>query len=291
MATKIMLDAGHGGTDPGAVYEDRREKEDVLALTLALGEVLSEMGYDVEYTRTTDVYDSPVQKARIGNASNADYFISLHRNSSPEANQYNGVQTLVYNDAGTKARLGRNINKELEGIGFRNINVAERPNLAVLKRTKMPAVLLEVGFINSDKDNDLFDSKFDDIVEAIARGIDNTLSQTVFSENDLYSPKTEKLTDDMETMSAINSEFDVPGESEINKKTNKYQLLIGIYRSFPSASYQMNNLINEGFEADVYEDDGLYQVRLGKFDDAEDAVKEQKRLRNKGYNTLIVKSF
>ena len=53
MATKIMLDPGHNGmTDPGAVYEGRRESDDVLRLAMAVGYILSQSGYDVEYTRT-----------------------------------------------------------------------------------------------------------------------------------------------------------------------------------------------------------------------------------------------
>mgnify|MGYP001255217287 CR=1 FL=1 len=112
MAVKIVIDAGHGGYDAGATYNGRREKDDTLALALAVGEILEAQGYDVVYTRTDDVYDSPVQKARIGNESGADFFVSIHRNSSPTPNQYNGVQTLIYNNAGLKATMAENVNKE-----------------------------------------------------------------------------------------------------------------------------------------------------------------------------------
>ena len=64
MAIKIMIDAGHGGFDNGASYNGRTEKNDNLNLALALGDALSELGYDVEFTRTTDVYDSPTRKAQ-----------------------------------------------------------------------------------------------------------------------------------------------------------------------------------------------------------------------------------
>ena len=59
MAVRIALDAGHGGYDSGAVENGRREKDDNLALTLAVGEILQRNGVDVVYTRTEDVYDSP----------------------------------------------------------------------------------------------------------------------------------------------------------------------------------------------------------------------------------------
>ena len=84
---KIMLDAGHGGSDPGAVYRERREKDDNLQLMMAVGKILEQNGIDVEYTRTTDVYQTPFEKAKIANESGADFFISFHRNSSPAANQ------------------------------------------------------------------------------------------------------------------------------------------------------------------------------------------------------------
>ena len=67
--------------------------------------------------------------------------------------------------------MARNINNQLEDAGFKNLGVDERKNLVVLKRTKMPAVLVEAGFINNDKDNYLFDEEFDSIAQAIADGI------------------------------------------------------------------------------------------------------------------------
>lgn len=168
---RIALDAGHGGSDPGAVYKGRQEKDDTLDLTLAVGDILKKNGIDVYYTRTTDEYETPFKKATDANNSGADLFVSIHRNSSENPNQYSGVETLVYSDTGLKAEVARNINNQLEDAGFKNLDVDERKNLVVLKRTKMPAVLVEVGFINNDKDNYLFDEEFDSIAQAIADGI------------------------------------------------------------------------------------------------------------------------
>ena len=78
MAVKIILDAGHNGaTDPGAIYQGRRESDDNLRLTLAVGNLLSQAGYNIEYTRTGNLPQSVVQKAQLANAINADYFISI----------------------------------------------------------------------------------------------------------------------------------------------------------------------------------------------------------------------
>lgn len=168
---KVALDAGHGGSDPGAVYNGRQEKDDTLDLTLAVGDILKKNGVDVFYTRTTDEYETPFKKATDANNSGADLFISIHRNSSETPNQYSGVESLVFNDTGLKAEVARNINNQLEDVGFKNLGVDVRKNLVVLKRTKMPAVLIEAGFINNDKDNYLFDQEFDKIANAIADGI------------------------------------------------------------------------------------------------------------------------
>ena len=167
----IVLDAGHGGENPGATYQGRQEKDDALNLVLAIGRILEENGQEVYYTRATDIYESPAQKAAEANQVGADYFVSVHRNSSPYPNQYTGIESLVYNKYGLAARMAKNINAELEKVGFANQGITERPNLAVLRRTRMPAVLVEVGFINTDADNTLLDSRFDDVANAIATGI------------------------------------------------------------------------------------------------------------------------
>lgn len=175
MAT-VVLDAGHGGSDYGAVYGDRVEKDDVLALTLAVGDILSRNGVNVVYTRTTDIYETPLQKANEANAAGADYFVSIHRNSTPVPNSYSGVETLVYNLYGKAYDLAVNINEQLSQIGLKNLGINERKNLVVLKRTNMPAVLLEIGYVNTEADNLFFDARFDDIANAIAEGILETLA-------------------------------------------------------------------------------------------------------------------
>ena len=90
----VALDAGHGGANPGAVYNGRQEKDDVLSLVFDIGAILEANGVDVYYTRVEDVYESPAQKAQEGNQVGADYFVSIHRNSSPYPNQYSGIDTL-----------------------------------------------------------------------------------------------------------------------------------------------------------------------------------------------------
>jgi len=179
MAYTIMLDPGHGGYNSGAIYNERKEKDDNLTLTLAVGELLESYGFQVLYTRETDIYESPFQKAQEGNSSGADLFVSIHRNSSPVPNTYSGIETLIYENGGVAEEFAKNINGQLEAVGFEDLGIKERPNLIVLNSTDIPSVLIEVGFLNTDIDNVLFDSEFDKIAYAIADGI----AMTVYPEN------------------------------------------------------------------------------------------------------------
>lgn len=154
---KVILDAGHGGDEPGAIYNGRKEKDDTLRLTLAVGRILEENGVSTLYTRTTDVYDRPQEKAEIANRSGADLFVSIHRNAMPVPGTGSGASVLVYEDSGTAAVLAENILKNLVELGLKDQGIEERPGLVVLRKTQMPAVLAEVGFIDNPSDNAFFD--------------------------------------------------------------------------------------------------------------------------------------
>ena len=252
VAYKIMLDAGHGGSDPGAVYKGRQEKDDTLKLTLAVGKILEKNGIDVYYTRTTDIYQTPFEKASLANQAGVDYFISFHRNSSPMENQYRGAEVLLYDKSGLKYEMAENILGALGEIGFRDLGVKERPGLVVLRRTKMPALLVEAGFINSDTDNYLFDENFDDIAQAIARGILDGLTSA--------------------------------GEIQ---NTN-YRVQVGLFRNWNYAQRLENELLEQGFPAFI-DDSGQYiSVQVGEYQTLEEAAEAERQLKNAGYQTLIV---
>ncbi len=268
---KIVVDAGHGGQDPGAVFEGRQEKDDNLRLALAVGEALENNGQDVVFTRTEDVYQTPLQKARIANEEGADYFISIHRNSSPMPNQYNGVETLVYDDSGIKSEIAQNINSELEQVGFRNIGVKERPGLVVLRRTNMPAVLVEAGFINSEVDNRLFDENFD----AMAQGIANGLMQAI-QENGTAQ--------EMEPETGSREGADAGQEVE---EVFVYRVQTGAFAQPANAEALLYHLQQQGFPAYIIWEDGYYKVMVGEFEKLDNAVKLEAVLRRLGYNTFV----
>ncbi len=254
---KVVLDAGHGGSDPGAVFDGRLEKDDNLRLALAVGEILAQNGVDVEYTRVTDVYDSPVQKAQIANATGADYLISFHRNSSPTPNQYSGVETLVYDATGSKVTLAENINEQLAQVGFNNLGITERPNLAILRRSSMPAVLVEVGFINTEQDNALLDDSFSQVANGIAAGIYETITGT-----------------------PIGGEAEEPSEG--------YYVQVGLYREYANASAMAYGLQTLGFPVGIASNGPFYAVLVGPVPNIDDGARLEQELQQLGYDTLLV---
>ena len=302
---KVAIDAGHGGSDNGAVFGGRKEKDDTLKLANAVGKELEKSGVDVYYIRTTDEYETPFKKATDANNSGADYFLSIHRNSSDIPDQYTGVQSLVYDDSGIKAKMARNINAELEKVGFKNLGVDERPNLVVLKRTKMPSVLAEVGFLNNKKDNELFDNNFDAIAKAIADGVLMTInpkSQTTISygENGNQDRQDDMNGRDMDDRDMNDRDMD---SRDMNDRENKpwkfddrndgdlgeklYRVQVGAYRNKESADRMLNALLIEGFPAFIVYDDGIYKVQVGAFRFLANAIKMEDRLRKFRYNTYI----
>lgn len=175
MSIKVALDAGHGGMDSGSIFGSRNEKDDNLRLTVAVGKKLEDAGVDVYYTRTEDVYDSPIERARMANDTAGDLLVSIHRNDATTPNTYTGAEAFIHSAGGIKARVAERILDNLSEVGYLNLGVNTMANDAMLKRTQMPAILLEIGFINTDSDNELFDTRLDEIAEAISAAIGTEL--------------------------------------------------------------------------------------------------------------------
>lgn len=309
---KVAIDAGHGGSDSGAVFNGRREKDDVLRLAMAVGGILENSGVDVFYVRDNDIYETPFKKATDANNSGADLFVSLHRNSSEIPNQYSGVETLVFSSGGTRTRLASNINSELAAAGFKNLGIDERPNLVVLKRTQMPAALVEVGFINNENDNRIFDEKFNAIAQGIADGILTTLYQNAETAGAPYGQKNARETagapyrqenarETAAQLPAMNDEQRIPSdgsytdwgcqcenENGMGGQFEKlYRVQVGAFRNKESADRMLNSLLLEGFPAFIVYDDGIYKVQVGAFRFLSNAIKMEERLRRFRYNTYI----
>lgn len=157
----ITLDAGHGGSDPGAIGSDgTKEKNITLAITKMVKEILEQKGAKVYMTRTTDVdvfgpnaSDAEELQARVnvGEKYNSDMFVSLHINSSVNKN-VGGFSTYYYPKTDNDLRLAKNIqNKLAANFGVDDLGVRQA-NFYVIKRISMPAVLVEMCFISNEKE-------------------------------------------------------------------------------------------------------------------------------------------
>ena len=170
---KIFIDAGHGGKDPGAVNGDIYEKDIALQIALKLNNTLKNNGFQTAMSRATDVFIPLVERAKKANNFGADFFVSIHLNSAGNGIA-NGIETLVYENKGVNNQLATNIQNELiKTTGANNRGIKEQKKLVVLNSTKMPAVLIEVGFISnfSERTLLLFNSYQKGIAQSITNGI------------------------------------------------------------------------------------------------------------------------
>lgn len=196
-APVVVLDAGHGGYDPGAVGRDSDgniilyEKEISLKLAQKVKNLLSAQGVSVVMTREVDkaLGDSEMKdllaRAEIANDSDADIFVSIHTNafSNPEASGtcvlYAGLATNSGYEI-TGKTVAQNIQTPLViATGLRDRGVVARPNIVVLKETVMPAVLIECAFISCPTDQQVLSNevKLEQMAAAISEGIVKSLKQ------------------------------------------------------------------------------------------------------------------
>jgi len=152
MAKKIVLDAGHGGKDPGATANGLKEKDLTLAIVKHIGRMLSEYeGVEVHYTRTDDRFLELSERAAIANKLKADYFISVHINAGGGT----GFESYIYNGSvSAKTIAYQNVvhGEIMKAIGNVKDRGKKRANYAVLRETKMPAILTENLFIDNKTD-------------------------------------------------------------------------------------------------------------------------------------------
>jgi len=155
----IVIDPGHGGKDPGAVYAGYKEKDITLPIALYLGGFLSSTSHEVNlkincvYTRTADIYVPLRDRVFIANNVKADVFISIHLNASPKHNA-RGEEIWIYPGSTKSAKLADSIATYIDEIVPGEFRGIKEGNFYVLRETakkKIPAVLIEVGFLDNPK--------------------------------------------------------------------------------------------------------------------------------------------
>ena len=190
----VFLDPGHGGRDPGAVYNGLREKDLNMSIYRKLRSELEKLGYTVLTSRDSDVYvDYVTERSEMVNKTDADLFISIHFNATgvPGANR-SGVETYIYepdddikprinkvaHDDPTRLseskRLADNIHNSIVSVAGANDRGVHGSNYAVLRETTKPAVLLELGYMDSPEYKKISDDKYQNkLVEGIVTGLRN----------------------------------------------------------------------------------------------------------------------
>ena len=185
MATKIYIDQGHNPENPNAGAEGNGLQEQTI--TYNVGQELASLlranpDFEVRLSRPTPTTslgtsNATSLQARVNdaNAWGADYFISIHTNASDNPNA-TGVEAFAYSRPSRAFSLGEDIVDNLSATtGLRNRGMKTRPGLYVLRRTDMPAVLVEIGFISNPMDAALMNSN----PALFARGIYNGIVEFV----------------------------------------------------------------------------------------------------------------
>lgn len=170
----IVIDAGHGGHDPGASHAANLEKNIALEASLQLKKKLENAGFKVYMTRERDNYVKLYDRAGIANQLNADLFISVHINAA-RSTTAQGIETLYAPDSSrnNKAFADAVQSELIRATGAVNRGVVARPELVVIRETEMDAILLELGFISnpSDEQKLLTSSYIETCAEAVLKGV------------------------------------------------------------------------------------------------------------------------
>lgn len=284
----IMIDPGHGGSDPGheAVQKGQLpEKELNLIIAQKFGKYLSDKLENVKvlYTRTTDTYLTLDQRVALANSKHADIFISVHCNGSDD-HKIHGTETHVHSMNSEKAvQLAKEIEKDLRTkAGRKSRGVKDTDDrshsLHVLKFTKMTSVLVECGFLTNTHEAGYLNSDKgqDHIASALYRGVKNYVTTHVTKSKSPQTPaKVVKPTKNDEAQKA-NTE----GSWTIQLMSSKEWMDTekGVFASVP-IPVKRQQVAQTGYK---------YVYYAGVFTSAEEAKKYQEQLRKKGFTDAMV---
>ncbi|WP_010305939.1 N-acetylmuramoyl-L-alanine amidase family protein [Kurthia senegalensis] len=161
----IVLDYGHGGRDVGASYKGRNESEDVERFGKMLAAALRKRGVTVHETREGKAFVSLRARVRYSNEKKPLYFISIHRNASAK-HRACGAETYIFPNSPARL-LAQQLQDAMVISGFSNRGVKQAAYY-VLKHTEVPAILVEIGFIDCARDNARFDEQMPVLTERMA---------------------------------------------------------------------------------------------------------------------------
>ena len=179
----------NGGKDPGAVdpkdkemddeiYEDELYTEEsgiVLTASRIFSMVARYRGHEVIETRTTDEYVALGERTRIANEAGADFFVSFHANAATTENAH-GIETLYHPDSVEGPKIARFVqNRLIQVSAGKDRGIKSRPDLWVLRKTQMPAILVELGFITNIAEERMLNEQWylGFLANAVLRGLED----------------------------------------------------------------------------------------------------------------------
>lgn len=191
----IAIDAGHGGSDSGAVgYNGSYEKDINLKVAFKVKQRLEMYDVHTFMTRSTDVFVELQERANLANTKGADYFVSIHCNSYTNVSA-NGTETYVYAKKGEAYAFAQSIHTDLvSNIELTNRGIKEA-SFTVLTATKMPAVLVEIAFISNEREESLLiqDSFQNKVADGIVKGILDHVGITIDNRQHWGQPAIDRL--------------------------------------------------------------------------------------------------
>ncbi|AVK63120.1 N-acetylmuramoyl-L-alanine amidase [Lactobacillus sp. CBA3606] len=154
----IVIDPGHGGSDSGALSsKGKMEKTYTLRVAKVVAKRLRAAGAHVVLTRDTDKWVSLTNRPAVANKLHADAFISFHFDSTAEKNQASGITTYYYHKS-TSLGLANALSSDVDALPIRNKGT-EFGDFLVIRDNQVPAVLMELGYINDKSDFKTISSK------------------------------------------------------------------------------------------------------------------------------------
>ena len=180
---KVFIDAGHGGTDPGALGYGYRESDLNLQVAKKVESKLKSKGIDVKMSRNSDIFYSLSERAEMANDYGADAFVSIHQNSA-EAKSANGIETYYNRKKEEDRPLSNDIQKQVISQTGANNRGVKNAEFTVLVKSKMISALVECGFITNELEvKKLSDPSYQDkLATGIANGIEEYLKSNVIIE-------------------------------------------------------------------------------------------------------------
>lgn len=352
----VVIDAGHGGKDPGAVGKKSKEKNITLSVALKTGKYIEDNLPDVKviYTRTKDEFIELQRRAEIANKNHADVFISIHCNAMPKGNTSTyGAETFIMGEHRSNANLEvaklensailyeNNVDDDYGGYDPNSVEAhimfslyqslyqeqstslarkvqdqfcnrvgrydrgVQQAGFLVLYKTAMPSVLIELGFLTNQKEENflLSDDGQSYMASAIYRAFKDykrdferenareltdeqkkILTPDVYEKEQKEKAQKEKKNEDKpeaqktpkapKTESSINN---IVYKVQFDTKPNKVSLTDKRFKNIPDVG--------------VYEHYGIFKYTSGNFSTKNEAIKHQKVIKNKGYSDAFVVVF